>query len=365
MNIYFLITGLSSGGAERNLLYICEELVQEYNITVVVLGAKGFYSSEFERINCRVIYLELNKGKIAPLNSFLREYIGKNSKDIILSSWLYHADLLSILLKMIKPSVKVFWNVRTAEIGLNYFRLSKIILHTLKLFSYIIPSKILYNSYRGKQIHEKFGYANKGVVVKNIFTPPRKSIDKLNLHLDTNKINFGFMGRNVSQKGIGILLEAFVEFSKTKPQCNLVLAGFEIDNNGWEKYESKNIIILGKIRDVRSLYKQLDVFVLPSIYGEGTPNVILEALFFELPCIASDVGDTSLLLASDRGIVINPGDVVALIDAFEKMFNFLKEDTKLNKQNRKLYVLNEYKKTTSIQEYTNEIIYNENYIKKR
>ena len=357
MNIYFLITGLGSGGAERNLLYICKNLKIKYNITVVVLGGENFYSNEFLRANCRVVYLELNKFKFSPFFCFIWEFIKCNSNNTILVSWLYHADLFSILLKVLKPNIKIFWNIRTAEIGKNYFRYDKVILPILKYSSYIIPAKIMYNSFRGKEEHEKYGYKKKGEIVKNIFIPPKKYSIKLKLEHDPSKIYFGFIGRNAPQKGIDIMLKAFNQFVVKNSHCNLIVAGFEIENSGFKKYTSKNIKFIGKTKDIRSIYEMLDVFVLPSIYGEGTPNVILEALYFDLPCIGTNVGDISYLLDSGRGIVVNPRDTSSLLNAFGQTLNYLKSNKSLKKNYRKKFVLNEFDKTLCIKKYEQKLIY--------
>lgn len=358
MNIYFVITGLGSGGAERNLLYICRNLKKKYNITVVVLGGPNFYSEEFTKINCRVVYLELNKFKFIPFANYIWEFIKCNSNNTILVSWLYHADLFSILLKVLKPNIKIFWNIRTAEIGKNYFRFDKVILPILKYSSYIIPTKIMYNSLRGKEEHEKYGYKKKGEIIKNIFIPPKKYSTKLKLEHDPSKIYFGFIGRNSPQKGIDIMLKAFNQFVVKNPHCNLIVAGFEIENSKFKNYTSNNIKFIGKTKDIRSIYEMLDVFVLPSIYGEGTPNVILEALYFNLPCIGTNVGDISYLLKSGRGLTVNPGDTKSLFNSFSGILNYIKSSENFEKNHRKKFILKNFNKDLSIDEYERKLIYN-------
>ena len=358
MNIYFVITGLGSGGAERNLLYICKNLKKKYNITVVVLGGPNFYSEEFSKIDCRVVYLKLDKFKLGSLIIFLWEYIRCNSNNTIIASWLYHADFFSILLKILKPNIKIFWNIRTAEIGKNYFRYDKFILPILKYFSFIIPEKILYNSMRGKIEHENYGYKKNGEIIKNIFVPPKNYSKKIEIEHDPSKIYFGFIGRDAPQKGIQILLQAFNKLISKNSNCCLILAGFEADKNEYEKYKSKNIIFIGKTKNIKSIYEKLDVFVLPSIYGEGTPNVILEALYFDLPCIATDVGDISYLLDANRGVVINPGDKNSLLEAFEEMINYIKKNSREEKNYRKKFVLNEFNEILCVEYYEKKLLIN-------
>lgn len=57
-----------------------------------------------------------------------------------------------------------------------------------------------------------------------------------------------------------------------------------------------------------------DVLVLPS-HEEGTPTVVIEAGAAKLPVIASTVGGIPKLLDCDRGLLIAPRSVPALVDA--------------------------------------------------
>jgi glycosyltransferase involved in cell wall biosynthesis len=67
-----------------------------------------------------------------------------------------------------------------------------------------------------------------------------------------------------------------------------------------------------------SFMSSLDVFLLPSL-AEGTPNSIIEAMTHGLPVIASAVGGIPDLLSDDSGILIPPGDDVALAQAMERL----------------------------------------------
>jgi glycosyltransferase involved in cell wall biosynthesis len=57
-----------------------------------------------------------------------------------------------------------------------------------------------------------------------------------------------------------------------------------------------------------------------SSYGEGFPNTIAEAMSCGVPCIATDVGDSSFLIG-ETGMAVPPKDPQALADAWEWILN--------------------------------------------
>jgi len=78
----------------------------------------------------------------------------------------------------------------------------------------------------------------------------------------------------------------------------------------------QNVQFTGQISSREILlqhYRQADIFILPSVAGEGVPRVIHEAQSQGCPVIATDIGSTRWQLEDNCGIVIPPGiaDVLA------------------------------------------------------
>ena len=75
---------------------------------------------------------------------------------------------------------------------------------------------------------------------------------------------------------------------------------------------------LGKVTDVRAVWRHAAIAVLPSTYGEGIPKALLEAAACARPIVASDVPgcrEAVLTGTSESGILVPPRDVAALADA--------------------------------------------------
>jgi glycosyltransferase involved in cell wall biosynthesis len=78
---------------------------------------------------------------------------------------------------------------------------------------------------------------------------------------------------------------------------------------------SDSVILCGIRTDMKNVYDKIDFVVIPSL-REGLPYVLLEAMFFKIPVIASAVGDIPLLL-KDRitGFLVQPGDIEGLAES--------------------------------------------------
>lgn len=72
--------------------------------------------------------------------------------------------------------------------------------------------------------------------------------------------------------------------------------------------------------DVYSYYRSCSLFCLPS-YTEGFPYVVLEAMAFGCPIVATDVGAIAEMLQNNSGLVIKPRNETELAGALKKMLS--------------------------------------------
>jgi glycosyltransferase involved in cell wall biosynthesis len=75
---------------------------------------------------------------------------------------------------------------------------------------------------------------------------------------------------------------------------------------------------LGEQSDMRSLLRQHDALIHPSLY-EGLPNAVCEALAAGLPVLISNVCDHSLLVAEgERGFLFDPSDPLSIAGSIDR-----------------------------------------------
>lgn len=102
----------------------------------------------------------------------------------------------------------------------------------------------------------------------------------------------GHVGRLMTQKNHGYLLQIFSEIQKKRPESKLLLVGkgeLEAQLRGQVEQMglSQAVIFAGVRSDIPQMLSAMDVFVFPSLY-EGMPNTVIEAQATGLPCVIAD-----------------------------------------------------------------------------
>jgi glycosyltransferase involved in cell wall biosynthesis len=81
------------------------------------------------------------------------------------------------------------------------------------------------------------------------------------------------------------------------------------------------VVFHGFVNDPSQYYSDIDVALLPSL-GEGIPLSLLEVMRLGIPCIATNVGGIPEIITNQQsGILVEPQDENALIDAINKLSN--------------------------------------------
>jgi len=128
------------------------------------------------------------------------------------------------------------------------------------------------------------------------------------------------------RKGIEVLLEALSNLNRERNRITLeVIGGFET-----QEYENairglvqklnlaETVHFRGFTKDVPAVMRTLDAMVLPSLFGEGMPMVVLEAMACGVPVIATQVeGTPEVIRHGQEGLLARPRDAVSLSQAIQ------------------------------------------------
>ena len=218
-----------------------------------------------------------------------------------------------------------------------------------------IPKKIISVAEAGRLAHVRTGYdAGRMVVIANGFdfvnliaTIEQRNTFRSVCRILDEELVIGCLGRFNHAKGQDIFVKAarlvmtgsvkvkFLMIGKGCDASNLQLISWIADNGLQDVF-----ILLGERFDVPICLAAMDVFCMPS-RTEGFPNGLGEAMAMGLPCVATDVGDTQVLVG-DTALLVPPHDEKALANGLLTLINLSPNQRKQMGQRAKLRVMTDF-----------------------
>ncbi len=136
----------------------------------------------------------------------------------------------------------------------------------------------------------------------------------------------GIVGRLTRVKNHRLMIDAFARMPPARAPAILVVVGDGELRREIEAYAkacgvADRVRFTGSATDMPAIYRALDVVALSSD-AEGTPVALIEAMASARPVVSTDVGSVRDIV-EDRvhGIVVPPGDAVALAAALAELAN--------------------------------------------
>jgi len=189
-----------------------------------------------------------------------------------------------------------------------------------KIMLYLSDTIIVLNEYVAKVTFSS--YKNKvsiippGITLIDKNFPTKKSVNSTLLFV-------GNLDKTHSWKGLPVLLQALGIILKSKNDVVLHIVG---GGDNLDFYKSmanelqidKNVVFFGSQKNEKlgSFYERSGILVLPSLTdAESLGLVILEAMAYGLPIVASKIGGIPYTMSSENGILVEPGDPVLLASA--------------------------------------------------
>jgi glycosyltransferase involved in cell wall biosynthesis len=145
----------------------------------------------------------------------------------------------------------------------------------------------------------------------------------------------GFFARMCADKGLDILVDAFIEIHKrgTIPALKLKIGGnLNSWNESWVEQLKQKLQAAGRLQDVCfysnidregkiRFLRSLDVFSVPAVFDEPFGFYVIEALAAGVPVVLpSHSAFPELVEKSGGGILYSPEDRLALVETLEQIF---------------------------------------------
>jgi len=200
--------------------------------------------------------------------------------------------------------------------------------------------KLTLSQIEKEMIIEKYSAINVEVLSNCVDTREALRYNRICNH--DQPVRILFLGSIIERKGIDIILPALKLIKENGFDFQFILAGAGSEQ---EKYVSRCKEFLGssfdfkgvvKGSDKSELIKQCDIFLLPSLYGEGLPMSLLECMSFELVCIVSDDGSMKDIIKSgENGIIVEKASISSLTEAIMYVLIDKEAREKIGKNGRK------------------------------
>ncbi len=343
IRIAFLIRKLEIGGAERQLSLLAAGLDRKRFAPLILTFYPG---GEFEKalLDAGVEVRCLNKSGRWDLLSFqykltmaLRAF----------NPHLVHAfqgppNLLALLARPFVSKMRVIWGFRASNTDLGSYDYSRRLVALAMRLSSRRMDMAIANSHAGRHHAVSMGFdSRKFYVVENGIDTGRFVRDMMagaNVRrewgIPTEAPLIGLVARLDVKKDHTTFLTAAAQIAASHPSIRFACIGWGSQqrlkqlqllacNLGIEE----KVTWAGVRSDMQAVYSALDINTLTSKFGEGFPNSVGEAMAVGLPCIVTDCGDAAAIVG-ETGIVVAPGDAIALAAGWEEILSMPKEKLK-------------------------------------
>ena len=334
--ILHIITGLSTGGAERALYNgLAGGLASEFESTVISLRDRGSFADRIEALGVPVHALGIRAG-VSPLKALRKlRQLTRDIKPALIQGWMYQGNLAANLARAVAIDRPILvWNIRHSLHALSYEKktIQWSIVASKRLSSK--PEAIIYNSAVSRKQHADFGFAAAcSQVVPNGFDLANwhsstllKAKMRQVLGIPDCAFVVGHVARFHPMKDHSGFLCAAVHLANEVPEAHFLIAGRDVSpsNPALDDIIPSMLMsrfhFLGERVDVQDIFRAMDLFCTSSAWGESFPNVIGEAMATGLPCVVTDIGDSAYIV-DDTGWVVQPQDGKALGDAMHAAFS--------------------------------------------
>ena len=330
MRVLYLIDGLGSGGAQRQLVTLVKGLDRAIvEPEVALYNPQRHFVPELERSSVPVHQLGVSGGRDPRVVMRLRRLLLRGDFDIV-HTYLTRPGILARLAKVGLDGPRIVVSERNVTLGE-----SRAVLAVERIMAGRTDAMIA-NADAVKKHVERLvsGWRGRVDVIPNGLEwrkatagEERAAKQFRSNHLKPpTELLIGVIARVAQSKNPLLLLDALAGLpDAVREKIRVVWVGACRDRAFGKRVQARrstlalesSIEFLDPVRDVKPIYLAVDGVVLPSSW-EGFPNAVLEALGQARPIIATNVGDTARLVKSgETGWLVEPENPDALIDAIQ------------------------------------------------
>jgi len=334
IDVVHVITSLRRGGTETMLAKLLKVMdAGRFRQTVMVLQDKGDLGARIEQIGVPVIPLYMRGAFDVPRVVMQMRAFLKKARPHIVQTWLYHADFVGTLAAKAAGGSRVIWNVRCSNMNFQDYNPTTRLICSLLARMSSVPDLVISNSFTGQTAHRELGYRpREWRVLPNGFDTERFRPDTARAAVFRKALGvgakiplIGLPARLDPMKDHDNFLNAAALLKGDLPEAHFILIGRGLTSENAE-FVSRikgrgldgRVRLLGERDDMETVMAGLDIVTLCSAYGEGFPNVLGEGLSCGALCVATDVGDSAVVVGP-YGRIVAPRQPEDLAGAWREM----------------------------------------------
>lgn len=315
MRIMMVITGMQSGGAERVMATLCNELVKRHQVCLAIMKSRDSDYALSDNIEIRAGNVK-NKNLMDSVR-FTKKMIEEWKPDIILA-FMTKSNIIALLACFgVKHKCKVVIAERA-----NPFYAGKVF-KIMRRFLYPSADGCVFQTKQAQDYYKNI-LRCESIVLRNPLNPDFK----VSPYSGQRKKKIVTMGRLSEEKNQALLIRAFAKIADKYPEYMVEIYGDgplhdELDQLIQKVGMEGRVLLMGRKNNVQQYIQDASVFVLCS-NSEGMPNALLEAMALGLPSIATDcpIGGPAVIIQNNKnGILIPMNDESKLADSLKCLIN--------------------------------------------
>lgn len=315
MKILFVITGMQSGGAERVMATLCNELSKRHEVRLLTLKdnvSDYVLSSKVEFISGNVKNQNI-MDSVKAIKKNIDEW-----KPEVAVSFMTKTNIVALLAKrMAKYKVPMI----IAERANPYH--TKMIFKIMRRLTYSMADGCVFQTEQAKEY-----YKNILKCTSSVLRNPLNPDFSVQVYRGVRTKRIVTVGRLSEEKNQKLLIDAFSKIAYKYPDYKVEIYGDgPLKETLQDLINKKNmqdqIKLMGRKNSIQKYIQDAEIFVLPS-NSEGMPNALLEAMALGLSCIATDcpIGGSAFIIDDrENGLLVPMNDVDRMVGALDELIN--------------------------------------------
>ena len=264
----------------------------------------------------------------------LGRHLRKLRPDVI-QTWMDHSNLIGGLAARAVAKTPLVWGIHHSHHVPELTKRSTLMtVAACARLSRRLPARIVFCSEHALKLYTADGFCrDNSVVIPNGFNTERFSPDpaarqeiRRELGLPPDTLLIGLVARFDPFKDHLTFVRAAAMLRARRPEVHFLMCGHNVDWNNAslaghlrDAGLADRCHLLGPRRDVPRVHASLDILASSSI-SEAFPLTVGEAMSCGVPCVATDVGDSALIIGR-AGRIVPPSDPAAMADAWEQVLS--------------------------------------------